>query len=82
VATLVVTVSDWSTGNVLAWVHVEVDGMVLTTALDGSCSFGVELGKTYTLKVRSTSYRPFSVAVTIAQDPTQVNVQLQKAVVG
>lgn len=79
-ATLVVKVTDASTGNALPYVHVEADGMVLTTGLDGSCSFGVDKGKTYTVKVRNVYYRPFSVSVPITQDTVSVNAQLQKAI--
>lgn len=81
-ATLVVQVSDTTSGNPLSYVHVEADGMVLTTGLDGSCSFGVERGKTYTVKVRNVYYRPFSVSVLINQDTVTVNAQLQKAILG
>lgn len=78
-ATLVVAVSDATTGAPLSYVHTEVDGMVLTTGLDGTCSFGVNMGKTYTVKVRNVFYRPFSVSVPITQDTVQVSAKLQKA---
>lgn len=81
-ATLVVKVTDAGTGNPLPYVHVETDGMVLTTGLDGSCSFGVDVGKTYMVKVRNVNYRPYSVSVAVAQDTVQVDARLEKAVMG
>jgi len=78
-ATLVVKVTDAASGAPLPYVHTEVDGMVLTTGLDGTCSFGVNKGTTYTVKVRAVQYRPFSVSVPITQDAVTVNAQLQKA---
>ena len=81
-ATLIVKVSDAATGNALPYVNVQVDGLSDSTGLDGTCSFGVDLGKTYTVKVRNIYYRPFSVSVQINQDTVTVNAQLQKATLG
>lgn len=77
-----VKVTDAQTGNVLPYVHVEADGMVLTTGLDGTCSFGVNLNQTYTVKVRNVYYRPFSASVQVMTDPTTVNAAIQKAIMG
>jgi len=79
-ATLVVKVTDGQTGASISYVHVEADGMVLTTGLDGSCSFGVDQGKTYTVKVRSNFYRPFSQSILVNQATVTVNAQIQKAI--
>lgn len=78
-ATLVVKVTDAASGAALPYIHTEVDGMVLTTGLDGTCSFGVNQGTTYTVKVRAVQYRPFSVSVPITQNTTTVNAQLQRS---
>ena len=79
-ATLTVKVTDMQTGAAIPYVHVEADGQVLTTGLDGTCSFGVNQGQTYTVKVRNVFYRPFSVSVPINQATVNVNAQLQKAI--
>jgi len=79
-ARLVVSVRDATTGAVLPYVHVEADGMVLTTGLDGTVAFEFPLGKTATVKVRHIVYRPWSRSVPIAADRVEVSASLEKAI--
>ena len=74
-AQLVVKVVDSMTGAPLPWVHVELDGRVNTTGNDGTVVFDVPPG-TYTLKVRTLDYQPYTADVTV---PGSVTVRLVRA---
>lgn len=74
-AQLIVKVVDSTTGAPLPWVHVELDGRVLTTGGDGVAVFDVPSG-TYTLKVRTLDYQPYSMDVNV---PGSVTVRLVRA---
>jgi len=74
-AILTVKVIDKTTKAPLPWVHVELDGMVQTTSADGVVHFDVPEG-TYTLKVRTLEYQPYTGRVTV---PGSVTVELIRA---
>ena len=78
-AKLVVKVQDSASGALLSYVHVDVDGLVLTTGLDGVAIFDVPIGSTKTVKVRQIAYRPYTKSVQITQDRTPLTVSMEKA---
>jgi hypothetical protein len=73
-------VRDAGTGAVLPYVHIEADGIVLTSGLDGVASFEFPLGKTVILKVRHLVYRPWSRAVPITAERVEVSADLERAI--
>lgn len=78
-ARLNVKVVDSYSKTALPYVHVEVDGRVLTTGLDGVASFDIPAGS-YTIKVRQIAYRPWTRTIQITQEITyQQQVDLEKA---
>lgn len=79
-ARLVVTVRDATTGAVMPYTHVEVDGVALTSGLDGTAVFEVALGTTRTVKVRHTAYRPWTRTVPITAERVEVSADLEKAI--
>jgi len=65
----------------LPYVHVEVDGRVLSTGLDGVATFDLSAGVSYTIKVRQVAYRPWTRAIQMAQEgPYEQLVELEKAI--
>lgn len=64
-AKLIVYVYDKYTRERLAGAKVTLDGKVEVTGKDGSASFEVDVGKTYTVKVEKTGYEPATARVTI-----------------
>ena len=80
-ARLNIKVVDSYSQTALAYVHVDVDGRVLTTGLDGVATFDLPAGATYTIKVRQVAYRPWTRTIQIPQDATyEQTVALEKAV--
>jgi len=80
-ARLNIKVVDSYSKTALAYVHVEVDGRVLTTGIDGVASFDLPAGAGYTIKVRQVAYRPWTRTIQIAQEATyEQPVELEKAI--
>jgi len=77
-----VTVRDATTGVDLPYTHVEVNGVALTTGLDGIAIFEVQLGTTKTIKVRHTVYRPWTRSVSITAERVEVSADLERAILG
>jgi len=79
VAQLVVQVIDRDTREPLPWVYVEVDGRALQTGMDGTATFVLPVG-TYTLRVRTMLYSPYTATITIPREGTfRYTVPLIKA---
>lgn len=65
----------------LPYVHVEVDGRVLTTGLDGVATFDLPAGLSYTVKARGVYYRPWTRMIQIPQEAIYEQlVELEKAI--
>jgi len=65
----------------LPYVHIEVDGRVLTTGLDGVATFDLPAGASYIIKVRQAAYRPWTRTIQIPQETTYEQlVELEKAI--
>ena len=79
-AQLAVTVKDATTGAALPYVHVEADGVVLTTGLDGAAIFDVPVGSTRTIKVRNVMFRPWSRSVSISSERVEVTASMEKEI--
>jgi len=81
-AKLVIIVHDAGTQVPLPYTQVDADGSVLTTGLDGVCSFDVTLGKAVVVKVRHSYYRPWSSTVQVNTERFEVSCDLEKAILG
>jgi len=80
-ARLNIKVVDSYSKTALPYVHVEVDGRVLSTGLDGVAAFDLPAGASYTIKVRQVAYRPWTRIIQIAQEGTyEQPVELEKAI--
>lgn len=65
----------------LPYVHVEVDGRVLSTGLDGVATFDLPAGLGYIVKARQVYYRPWTRTIQIPQEGTyEQPVELEKAI--
>jgi len=78
-ARLNVKVVDSYSKTVLSYVHVEVDGRVLSTGLDGVATFDIPAGS-YTIKVRQVAYRPWTRTIQISEGSYEQTVELEKAI--
>ncbi len=78
-AKLVITVKDGSTGAVIPYVAVEVNGVGLATGLDGTAIFDFPLGTVAVIKVRSVQYRPWSQSVSVNSDRVEVTASMERA---
>jgi hypothetical protein len=81
-ATLVVAVTDATTGAGIPYTLVQVGGLSDSTGLDGTASFDVPLNTVQVVKIRHNAYRPYSASVSVNADPTRVNAALQKVALG
>jgi hypothetical protein len=81
-ATLVVAVTDATTGAGIPYTMVQAGSLSDSTGLDGTASFDVPLNTTQVVKVRHNAYRPYTASVSVNSDPTTVKVALQKVALG
>jgi len=75
-----VTVVNAATKERLYGIPISMDGMLLTTALDGTANFDLAVCRTYVIRISIVGWRPYSRSIHLTEDkPYALTVELEPA---